>query len=152
MRDIIRLLLQLATINKTYSTSLLSDSVECSLKTLILSEQQSKELGRESERQGALLSPLVERLSRAAHLARASWALASFYMLRQAEACQRPRCTCQCAARDNLALSHTLAAFWLAVIYHMYAVTGYPCALDVITWPDAVTRLILRVAKRFHVA
>ena len=31
--------------------------------------------------------------------------------------------------------SNYLAAFWLAVIDHMYAVTGYPCALGLITWP-----------------
>ena len=67
MGEIIRLLLELATIDKTDSITHLSDSAVYSLKTLILSEQQGKELGRESERQGALLSPLREIISRAAH-------------------------------------------------------------------------------------
>eukprot|EP00116_Pleurobrachia_bachei_P018317 sb/3478579/ len=62
--EIIRLLLELATIDKTDSITHLS--AVYSLRTLILSEQQGKELGRESERQGALLSPLREIISRAA--------------------------------------------------------------------------------------
>eukprot|EP00116_Pleurobrachia_bachei_P003803 sb/3464065/ len=66
MGEIIRLLLELATIDKTDSITHLSESAVYSLRTLILSEQQGKELGRESERQGALLSPLREIISRAA--------------------------------------------------------------------------------------
>eukprot|EP00116_Pleurobrachia_bachei_P006535 sb/3466797/ len=49
-----------ATIEKIDSITHLSDSAVDSLKTLILSEQQGKELGRESDKQGALLSPLRE--------------------------------------------------------------------------------------------